>query len=62
MSRDIKSGNYARRENADRHWKVSEEERKRRQAEIPPDTRSVTGRLAGDPLPGRSALDMELRQ
>lgn len=24
---------------------------------IPPDTRSVTGRLMGDPLPGRSYLD-----
>lgn len=28
-----------------------------RLAEIPPDTRSLTARLAGDPLPGRSALD-----
>jgi hypothetical protein len=26
---------------------------------IPADTRSLTGRLAGDPLPGRSALDMK---
>ncbi len=26
-------------------------------AEIPKDSRSVTGRLCGDPLPGRSALD-----
>lgn len=26
-------------------------------AEIPKDTRSVTGRILGDPLPGRSALD-----
>ena len=24
---------------------------------IPPDTRDLTGRLMGDPLPGRSALD-----
>jgi hypothetical protein len=24
---------------------------------IPPDTRDVTARLCGDPLPGRSALD-----
>jgi AraC-like DNA-binding protein len=28
-----------------------------RLAEIPPDTRSLTARLAGDPLPGSSALD-----
>ncbi len=28
-----------------------------RLAEIPADTRSLTARLAGDPLPGRSALD-----
>lgn len=27
-----------------------------RLAEIPPDTRSLTGRMFGDPLPGRSAL------
>lgn len=26
---------------------------------IPPDTRSLTGKILGDPLPGRSALDME---
>jgi hypothetical protein len=26
------------------------------------DTRSLTGRLAGDPLPGRSALDMRKQQ
>lgn len=30
-----------------------------RLAEIPPDTRSLTGRLFGDPLPGRSALDVK---
>lgn len=29
-----------------------------RLAEIPDDTRSKTGRICGDPLPGRSALDM----
>lgn len=29
-----------------------------RLAEIPHDTRSKTGRICGDPLPGRSALDM----
>jgi hypothetical protein len=28
-----------------------------RLAEIPPDTRSLTQRLCGDPLPGRSAFD-----
>lgn len=26
-------------------------------AMIPPDTRSITGRVFGDPLPGRRALD-----
>lgn len=31
-----------------------------RLAEIPPDTRSKTARLFGDPLPGRSALDRRL--
>lgn len=25
---------------------------------VPPDTRSITARICGDPLPGRSALDM----
>ena len=28
-----------------------------RLAEIPPDTRTVTGILCGDPLPGRRAID-----
>ncbi|MCP4306592.1 MAG: hypothetical protein GY788_17325 [bacterium] len=28
-----------------------------RLAEIPPDTRTITGMICGDPLPGRSALD-----
>ena len=32
-----------------------------RLAEIPSDTRSLTARLAGDPLPGRSALDRRQR-
>ena len=27
--------------------------------QIPPDTRSLTARIAGDPLPGRSALDQQ---
>lgn len=31
-------------------------------ANFPRDTRSLTGRLAGDPLPGRSALDMRKQQ
>lgn len=33
----------------------------RRIAEIPPDTRNLTARLLGDPLPGRSALDRKAR-
>jgi uncharacterized DUF497 family protein len=32
-----------------------------RLAEIPPDTRSLTGRIFGDPLPGRSAFDRHSR-
>lgn len=33
-----------------------------RLAERPPDTRSLTGRLLGDPLPGESALDRERQE
>lgn len=29
-----------------------------RLAEIPPDTRNLTARVCGDPIPGRSALDL----
>jgi hypothetical protein len=29
---------------------------------IPRDTRSLTGRIFGDPMPGRSALDKERRR
>lgn len=36
--------------------KVSQEDFYARLAEIPPDTRSLTQRLCGDPLPGRDAL------
>jgi hypothetical protein len=32
-----------------------------RRAEIPADTRSLTARIFGDPLPGRSALDRSAR-
>ena len=39
--------------------RVSNDERVRRLAAVPPDTRSLTGRVCGDPLPGRSALDRE---
>jgi hypothetical protein len=31
-------------------------------AQIPEDTRSLTARLAGDPLPGRSALDRKMME
>jgi len=31
-----------------------------RLAEIPDDTRTITGRICGDPVPGRSALDRRL--
>jgi len=33
-------------------------DRERMLASIPDDTRTLTGRIMGDPLPGRSALDM----
>jgi len=33
-----------------------------RLAEIPPDTRTLTARLCGDPLPGRDALSKSGRQ
>ena len=36
--------------------KLSAEEVAARLAEIPPDTRSLTQRVMGDPLPGRDAL------
>lgn len=31
-------------------------------AQIPDDTRDLTGRIFGDPLPGRSALDMKMME
>ena len=37
--------------------KPAEEDFKRLIAQIPRDTRDITGRMLGDPLPGRSALD-----
>ena len=37
--------------------KCKREEAERRMAEIPADTRSLSQRIMGDPLPGRSALD-----
>lgn len=36
---------------------LMEAEWKRQMAEIPDDTRDLTARTFGDPLPGRSALD-----
>lgn len=36
---------------------VSPEEARRLLASIPKDTRGLTARICGDPLPGRSALD-----
>lgn len=38
---------------------VSPEEAARRIAEVPADTRPMSARLLGDPLPGRSALDKQ---
>ena len=37
--------------------KVAADEIAQRLADIPDDTRSMTGQMFGDPLPGRSALD-----
>lgn len=41
--------------------RVSEEEFLRAAALIPPDTRDLTARLFGDPLPGRDALSLKLQ-
>jgi hypothetical protein len=42
-------------------WSISRakqrEDGERRLREIPPDTRDLTARLMGDPIPGRRALD-----
>lgn len=38
-------------------WKPSAEELREKLRSIPRDTRDLTGKLCGDPLPGRSALD-----
>jgi hypothetical protein len=43
------------------HHRASKDEAAARLAEVPADTRSLTSRLAGDPLPGRSALDRRAR-
>lgn len=45
----------------DNKLSVSKEEFVRLKAAVPADTRDLTGRIFGDPLPGRSALDMKLR-
>lgn len=46
------------KENTVRQRLIEKNERDRRvMAMVPADTRSITGRLCGDPLPGRSALD-----
>lgn len=43
-------------------WQIAEAAA-RLMAEIPPDTRDLTGRIFGDPLPGRRAIDkMEMRR
>jgi hypothetical protein len=40
-----------------RYHHPSEQDFAERLAEIPPDTRTLTARICGDPLPGRSAFD-----
>lgn len=59
---NARQGEYYRRQRAsvDNHQAARnppEEDWKSRIAEIPTDTRGLTGRLCGDPLPGRSAWD-----
>ena len=63
---------YRRRQNARKHLRdrgerlfrapqeprpLTRAELRKRKAQTPEDGRSLTGRLFGDPLPGRSALD-----
>lgn len=43
------------------HGHVNEAVAAARLAEIPTDTRNLTQRICGDPLPGRDALSMHLR-
>lgn len=44
------------------HGRVDEKVAAARLAEIPADTRTLTQRTFGDPLPGRSALDSKMVQ
>jgi hypothetical protein len=55
LARAIKRGNDVAA--TFRYQPPSEQDLAARLAEIPRDTRSLTGRLCGDPLPGRSAFD-----
>jgi hypothetical protein len=43
--------------NGDRMTAEAKADAERRLAEIPPDTRDLTARLMGDPLPGRRSID-----
>ena len=36
---------------------AAKREAERQLAELPPDTRGLTAKICGDPMPGRSALD-----
>lgn len=56
--RTISEGNYARHEVL-KAQRASVAECDAKLREIPDDTRSLTARICGDPLPGRSALDQE---
>jgi hypothetical protein len=42
------------------HPRISQADLRRLQRAIPVDTRDLTGRFFGDPIPGRSALDRKL--
>lgn len=57
LARRVRAGKEPPRYKLIEAIRVSEEEFRQRRREIPEDTRDLTGRFFGDPLPGRSALN-----
>jgi hypothetical protein len=57
MNREVSANKRAAGQYASRPGTKINAEWLRQMASFPEDTRTLTGRLAGDPLPGRSALD-----
>jgi hypothetical protein len=53
----IREARYSRGFRGEPHLKLSPAETQAALATVPPDTRPLSARLMGDPLPGRSALD-----